>query len=155
MLWDFFGEGMCWHSSTATGFCNDTEHVRPRWMLRTWLPPLSPSTVSCDRFWFRHNLSPRLSSSCFLWAFSRISFIKIDDADWPLPLQCFPRVFGSGFSFHGSFLLCWFCDYELILGFWVWICTLSCCLVLYGFINKHVLFFAYGNLVVWPWIYGN
>ena len=25
---------------------------------------------------------------------------------------CFPRVVGLGFSFHGLFFLCWFCDYE-------------------------------------------
>ena len=29
----FLGEGMCWHSSTTFGFCNDVKHVGPRWML--------------------------------------------------------------------------------------------------------------------------
>ena len=39
--------------------------------------------------------------------------MQIDDAEWPLPLQCFPHVFALGFSFHGSSLLYWF---------WVWSC---------------------------------
>ena len=72
MSWDFFGEGMCWCSSTAGGFCNGAKHMGPRWMLKTWQPPLSPSTTSCNRLWFCHNLSPRSSSSCFFWAFSRV-----------------------------------------------------------------------------------
>ena len=29
-------------------------------------------------------------------AFSRVSFMQIDGAEWPLPLQCFPCVFGLG-----------------------------------------------------------
>ena len=29
----FLGEGMCWRFSTAIGFCNNDEHVGPRWML--------------------------------------------------------------------------------------------------------------------------
>ena len=41
--------------------------------------------------------------------------MQIDGAEWPLPLQCFSCVFGSGFNLHGSSLLCWFCEYEL---FW-------------------------------------
>ena len=45
-------------------------------------------------------------------AFSRVSFMQIDGVEWPLPLQCFPRVFGIGFNFHGLSFLCWFCDYE-------------------------------------------
>ena len=45
--------------------------------------------------------------------------MQIDDVEWPLPLQCFPGVFGLGVCFHGSFLLCRFSDYKLFLGFWV------------------------------------
>ena len=48
--------------------------------------------------------------------------MQIDGAKWPILLQCFPHVFDLGFSFHGLSLLCWFCDYESILGFWVWFC---------------------------------
>ena len=56
----------------------------------------------------------------FFGAFSSLFFMWIDGAEWPLPLQCFPRVFGLGFSFHGPSFLCQFCDYELFWGFWVW-----------------------------------
>ena len=45
--------------------------------------------------------------------------MQIDGAEYSLPLQCFLHVFGLGFSFHGLFILCWFCDYELFLGFYV------------------------------------
>ena len=116
----FFGEEMCWRSSTAIAFCNDIEHVRPCWMFRTWQPPSSPSTTSCDRIWFCHNLNPRSSSSNFFLAFSIISFMPINGAEWPLPLQCFPCVFDVAFSFYGSSPLCWFDDYDLFWGFWVW-----------------------------------
>ena len=113
----FFGEEMCWRSSTAIAFCNDIEHVRPCWMFRTWQPPSSPSTTSCDRIWFCHNLNPRSSSSNFFLAFSIISFMPINGAEWPLPLQCFPCVFDVAFSFYGSSPLCWFDDYDLFWGF--------------------------------------
>lgn len=56
----------------------------------------------------------------FFLAFSRGFFMQIDGGKWPLLLQCFLRVFGSGFSFHGSFLLCWFCDYESFLGIFLY-----------------------------------
>jgi hypothetical protein len=36
---------MCWHFSTAIGFCNNVEHVGPRWMFKTLHPPLSPSII--------------------------------------------------------------------------------------------------------------
>ena len=45
--------------------------------------------------------------------------MQINGEEWPLYLQYFPREFGLGFSFHGSSLRCWFCDYKLFLGFWV------------------------------------
>ena len=69
---------MCWRSSTAIRFCNGIEHVGPCWMLKTWQPPPSPSTVLCDQFWFFHNLSPWSSSSCLFWAFSRGFFFHVD-----------------------------------------------------------------------------
>ena len=116
---------MCWRSSMVVGFCNDIEHVGPRWMLRIWQPPLSPSTASSDWFWFCHNLSFWLSSSRLFWAFSRLFLMHIDGAyRVTTPLQCFLHVFGLGFSFHGFPLLCWFCDYKLFLGFWVWSCNI-------------------------------
>ena len=43
--------------------------------------------------------------------------MQVDGAQWPLPLHCLSRIFDIGFSFHGSFLLCRFCDYEVVLGF--------------------------------------
>ena len=43
--------------------------------------------------------------------------MHIDDVEWPLLLQCFPRVFGLRFSFHASSLFCWVCDYELFVDF--------------------------------------
>ena len=42
--------------------------------------------------------------------------MQIDGAKWPLPLQYFLCVFGLGFSFHDTPILCWFCDYELNFG---------------------------------------
>ena len=79
----FLGIGICWHSSTAVGFCNNVDHVGPRWMFRTWQPPLWPPTASCDRCWFCYNLDPRSSSSHIFLEFSRESFVQIDGAKWP------------------------------------------------------------------------
>ena len=104
---------------------NVLELLNSRWVLqwrwtcgtlmnvRTWQPPPSPSTAFNDWFWFCHNLT------LFFLAFSRVFFMQIDGAR---PLQCFPRVFGLGFSFNGMLILCWFCDYKLFLGFWIWSC---------------------------------
>ena len=55
-------------------------------------------------------LNRQVYISLLLLAFSKVSFMRIDGVEWPLLLQCFPCVFGLGVSFHGSPLLCWFCD---------------------------------------------
>ena len=73
--------------------------------------------VGCLELDCLHRPPPRLSSSRSIRTFSRDFAMQINGARWPFILQCFPRVFGLGFSFHGSSLLCWFCDYELFSGF--------------------------------------